>query len=140
MSGMLAISTVAFFQVGPLATYMVKIANMLNPIMECMPELAMPTTNDIWEPDGSVIARAGAPYSAIWVTGNPIVLRMLYEISELRVATPAPAIETISVGGGVRSRRNVIGKARTLSVFVLNIIRMSPEVKMGRESMWYSSG
>ena len=77
MSGMLAISIVVFFQVGPLAMYMMKIAKMLNPIMECMPELAMPTTNDTWEPDGSVTTRAGAPYSDIWVTGKPIALRML---------------------------------------------------------------
>ena len=46
----------------------------------------------------------------------------------------------ISSGGGVRKRRKAVGKARTLSVFVLNIIRVSPAVKRGRETMWYSSG
>ena len=33
-----------------------------------------------------------------------------------------------------------MGKARILSVFVLNIIRVSPAVNRGREIMWYSSG
>ena len=52
----------------------------------------------------------------------------------------APAAYMISSGGGVRKRRNVMGKAKTLSVFVLNNMRTSPAVKRGREIIWYSSG
>lgn len=117
-----------------------KAAYVLNPIMECMPELAVPTTNRIVDPDGSVTTRAGAPYSIIWLTGRPIVLRMLYETSELRVARFAAAMEMISEGGGVRNKRNAIGKASTRNTFVLNTIRTSPAMKTGRETMWYSKG
>jgi len=74
--GRVAAKTVAFFQMGPLARYMIKVAKMMKPITECMPELATPTTNETLEPDGSVTTRAGAPYSMIWVTGMPRVLRM----------------------------------------------------------------
>lgn len=35
-------------------------------------------------------------------------------------------------------RRKAMGKAKTLSVFVLNITRVSPAVKRGRDIMWYS--
>jgi len=52
----------------------------------------------------------------------------------------APASETTWSGGGVRNRINTIGKAKTLSVFTLNIIRMNPATNRDRENMWYSNG
>ena len=106
---------------------------MLNPIKEYIPELAAPMTKGIEVPDGCATTRAGAPYSVIRLTGRPTVFRNTYEIWELKVATVVPTMETISEGGGVKKKRNPIGKARTRNVLVLNNIKMSPAVKMGRE-------
>lgn len=83
---------------------------MLNPIMEYIPELAVPMTKGIEAPDGCATTRAGAPYSVIWVTGRPTVFRKTYEIWELRVATVVPAMETISEGGGVKKKEECYGK------------------------------
>ena len=44
------------------------------------------------------------------------------------------------MGGGVRKKRNAIGKAKTCNVFTLNIMRVSPAVNRDKEIMWYSSG
>ena len=130
---MLTRNKVALFHAGPLAMYVRKTANMLNPIREYIPELAVPMTKGIEAPDGCATTRAGAPYSVIWVTGRPTVFRKTYEIWELRVATVVPAMETISEGGGVKKKRNPMGNARTRNVLVLNSNSMRPAVKMGRE-------
>ena len=131
---MLIRNSVPLFHAGPLAMYVRKTTNMLNPNREYIPELAAPMTKGIEAPDGFATTRAGAPYSVIWLTGRPTVFRKTYEIWELRVATVVPVMETISEGGGVKKKRNPIGKARTRNVLVLNSNRMSPAVKMGREN------
>lgn len=41
----------------------------------------------------------------------------------------------ISRGGGTRKRRKVMGKTRAWRVCVLNMMRISPVMKMGRERM-----
>jgi len=49
-------------------------------------------------------------------------------------------MEMSSEGGGVRSRRRAMGKARMRSVLVLKSMRLRPATKRVREIMWYSRG
>ena len=129
-----------FFEMVPLAIYVKNAAKMANPISEYMPAHAMSIANAGARISELSRSMTGAPYSVVRLTGRPSVLRIVYTASELNVARVVPAVYTAWMGGGIRNSKKAKGKARVRRVCVLNIIRMVPAMKSGREAMWYSRG
>ena len=99
-----------------------------------MPEQAMSTVNGIWAPSGLVIRIVGVPYSLIMVDGMPMAWVSPLDISELRLDRAPPMVYRISDGGGARKKRKIIGNIIWRNVWVLNIMRINPAVRIGRAS------
>jgi len=130
----------SFFGIVPLAMWAKNVAKMVKPIREYMPAHAMSIANAEGRISELSRSMTGAPYWVVRVTGMPIVLRIVYTAWELKVARVVPVVYMAWMGGGMRNSRKAMGKARVLRVCVLNIMRMVPAMKSGREVMWYSSG
>lgn len=65
------------------------------------------------------------------MTGKPNVFSRVYEAWVLKLAMVPPMAYMNSVGGGIRKKRNMIGKINTVSVFKLNKTSVMPMMKMG---------
>ena len=61
-------------------------------------------------PSGLVIMISGLSYWLTSVEGMPISCTIALEVSELILESVAPMLYSISVGGGVKNRRKIIGK------------------------------
>jgi len=115
-------------------------ANIRKPMRLYMPEHAMSMAKGIVDPSGLVIVIVGFPYSLDSVDGTPNAFTIVWLASELMTERVEPKAYRISAGGGVRKKRNAIGKAAWRRVWGLNSIKVNPATNIGRASMWCSKG
>jgi len=68
------------------------------------------------------------------------VFNMVYDAWVLKSARAPPRVYMDFVGGGIRKKRNAMGMADAIVAFTLYRNNVIPNMKMGKESRWYSSG
>lgn len=72
--------------------------------------------------------------------GKLRVLSMIYDAWVLKSARTPPRVYMDVVGGGTRKKRNAMGMADAIVAFTLYRNDVIPNMKMGKDRRWYSSG
>ena len=65
---------------------------------------------------------------------------MMYDAWVLKSARTPPRAYMDFAGGGIRKKRNMMGITDAIVAFKLYRNDMIPNMKIGKESKWYSSG